>query len=155
MRFQVPQFIDVEDKIFGPFTFKQFLYLIGGAGVVALAYRLFGLWGIILASPFIALSLALTFYKINGKPFIFFLESAVKYYTRNRLYLWKKTERPITSSVKNDEEGNSLLYVPKLSQNTLKDITWNLDTKEGAGPGAAETMRRSSRNPQNQQNKRP
>ncbi len=34
MRFEVPQFIDVEDKIFGPFTFKQFLYLAGGAGLL-------------------------------------------------------------------------------------------------------------------------
>ena len=27
MQYQVPQFIEVEDKIFGPLTFKQFLYI--------------------------------------------------------------------------------------------------------------------------------
>jgi len=32
MRFEVPQFIEVEDKIFGPFTWKQFIYLMGGEG---------------------------------------------------------------------------------------------------------------------------
>ena len=32
MRYQVPQFIDVEDKIFGPLTLKQFLYVAGGSG---------------------------------------------------------------------------------------------------------------------------
>jgi hypothetical protein len=30
MRHEVPQFIDIEDKIFGPLTFLQGLYLIGG-----------------------------------------------------------------------------------------------------------------------------
>ena len=32
MQFQVPQFIEIEDKIFGPLTFKQFIYLAGGVG---------------------------------------------------------------------------------------------------------------------------
>jgi hypothetical protein len=33
MRYQVPQFIDVEDKVIGPLTIKQFIYLAGGAGM--------------------------------------------------------------------------------------------------------------------------
>ena len=33
MMFSVPQFIDVEDKIIGPLTLKQFIYLAGGAGL--------------------------------------------------------------------------------------------------------------------------
>ena len=39
MRFQVPQFIDIEDKIFGPLTFKQFVYLAGGGGLAFLIYK--------------------------------------------------------------------------------------------------------------------
>ena len=38
MRFEVPQFIEVEDKIFGPFTWKQFIYLAGGAGAAVTLY---------------------------------------------------------------------------------------------------------------------
>ena len=30
MQYQVPQFIEVEDKIFGPLTFKQLVYVVGG-----------------------------------------------------------------------------------------------------------------------------
>ena len=80
MDFKVPQFIEIEDKIFGPFSFKQFLYLAGGAGIIYLLYK---------ALPFIlalipilivgGLSLALTFYRINDKPFIFILEAYFKY----------------------------------------------------------------------------
>jgi hypothetical protein len=35
MQFRIPQFIDIEDKVFGPFTFKQFGYLLGA---IAFAY---------------------------------------------------------------------------------------------------------------------
>ena len=41
MQFQVPQFIEIEDKIIGPFTVKQFIYLVGGAGMdfIILKYK--------------------------------------------------------------------------------------------------------------------
>ena len=41
MQFKVPQFLDIEDKIFGPFTFKEFVYLAGGAGLCFILYRPF------------------------------------------------------------------------------------------------------------------
>ena len=41
MRFQVPQFIEVEDKIFGPLTLKQFLYTAGGAAVGFIIWSIF------------------------------------------------------------------------------------------------------------------
>ena len=70
MQFKVPQFIDVEDKIFGPFTFRQFLYLAGGAGICFLLYKTLPLVvAIIIMLPVIALSLALTFYRVNEKPY--------------------------------------------------------------------------------------
>ena len=34
MQFQVPQFIDVENKIIGPLSLRQFLYL-AGAGLIS------------------------------------------------------------------------------------------------------------------------
>ena len=39
MKFQVPQFTDVEDKIFGPLTLKQFVYIAGGGGLSFLLWR--------------------------------------------------------------------------------------------------------------------
>ena len=39
MRFQTPQFIEIEDRIFGPLTLKQFIYLAGSAGLAFLFYR--------------------------------------------------------------------------------------------------------------------
>ena len=44
MRFQVPQFIEVEDKIFGPLTLKQFIYLAGAGGLVFVLWRVLPLF---------------------------------------------------------------------------------------------------------------
>ena len=80
MRYSVPQFIDIEDKIFGPFTFKQFLYLAGGGGMSFLLWKLLPhFFAVILILPIAGLSLALTFYKVNEKPFSYILEAYLKY----------------------------------------------------------------------------
>ena len=77
MRYQVPQFIEIEDKIIGPLTIKQFVYLVGGAGMCFIAYTFLPLiLALLLIAGIVPLSLALAFYKINNKPFVDFLESA-------------------------------------------------------------------------------
>ena len=140
MRFQVPQFIGIEDKIIGPLTLKQFIYLAGGGGMAFVAYSILPFFiGIFVIVPIIALSLALAFYKVNNKPFIFFLENAIRYVIGSKLYIWKKMEKK-PEPKKETAEADALLYVPKLSQSKLKDMTWNLDIKEGLNPGTKETM---------------
>ncbi len=73
-QFVVPQFIDVEDKIFGPITTRQFLILLVASGGVFLAYRFADL---ILFAVILALvgggALILAFVKINGQAFHYFL----------------------------------------------------------------------------------
>ncbi|MEK9181994.1 MAG: PrgI family protein [Patescibacteria group bacterium] len=136
MRFQVPQFIEIEDKIFGPLTLKQFIYLAGGGGISFVIYSIipYIIVALFFIVPVMIFSVALAFYKINGKPFIFILESAVKYVFSNKLYLWQKREKPIIKK-ENLPDGNStLLKVPKLSESKLKDLTWSLDINENINP---------------------
>lgn len=97
MRFEVPQFIDVEDKIFGPFTWKQFIYLAGGGGLSLILFLLLPFFlFVILGTPIMLLAGALAFYPVNDRPFSRFLESVFFYFSRSRLYLWRsepKTEK--------------------------------------------------------------
>jgi hypothetical protein len=141
MKFQVPQFIEVEDKIFGPLTLKQFIYLAGAGGVVFILWRILPLYvAIIVAAPVIALAVALAFYQINKRPFVFALESAFKYMLSNRLYIWKSKDLKQLKKEKNsfsqDSGGEkqisqgSQIQVPKLTGSKLKDIAWSLDIKE-------------------------
>lgn len=134
MRFQVPQFIEIEDKIVGPLTLKQFVYLAGGLGMCAVIYRLLPF---IIAVPLIAaifgLALALSFYKLNNKPFVDLLQSAFEFYFGNKLYIWKKRDREVVIR-KETETSNTQIYVPKLSDSRLKELTWSLDIKENPNP---------------------
>lgn len=134
MRFQVPQFIEVEDKIFGPLTFKQFVYVAGGIGIcVVLFYFLPKFLAILISLPVAAFAGALAFYKVNDKPFIHLVEAFIKYLTGAKLYIWKKEER---KAVSGKQQGVSApqVYVPKLSDSKLKDLTWSLDIKENRNP---------------------
>ena len=91
MRFQVPQFIEIESKIFGPLTFKQFIYLAGGAGTSFLIYTALPFFiAVMFIVPVAAFVIALAFYKVNNRPFIKVTESALRYFTAPKIYIWKK-----------------------------------------------------------------
>jgi hypothetical protein len=91
MRFEVPQFIEIEDKIFGPFTWRQFLYLSGGLGMsIAIFITLPLVVFILIGLPLALLAGALSFYPVNNRPFSFFLEAVISYITSQRLYLWRQ-----------------------------------------------------------------
>ena len=140
MRFQVPQFIEVEDKIFGPLTFKQFIYIAGGVGICVLAFTFLpNFLAALIALPAAALAGALAFYKYNSKPFISFLEAFMNYSFKSKLYVWKKTENQPekAASAKGFGEPRQI-YVPKLSESKLRDLTWSLDIKDSANPVAGE-----------------
>ncbi|MEY2671898.1 MAG: hypothetical protein RL687_315 [Candidatus Parcubacteria bacterium] len=129
MQFKVPQFIDIEDKLFGPFTFKQFAYLAGGGGMIFLIYKTMPLWiGIFIMIPVAGLVLALVFYRINNQPFIYYIQAAITYALGNKLYIWKQRIQEKNEDI--DEEIKQTSVVPKMSQSKLKDIAWGLDMKE-------------------------
>ena len=134
MRFQVPQFIEVEDKIVGPLTFKQFIYLAGTAGVCIVLYSFLPLFlAIIIMIPMVVFGLALAFFQVNNKPFIRIVEAFLKYSITSNLYIWKhQPKKIIQKEEQNDVEP--LQYVPKLSQSKLKDLTWSLDIAETVTP---------------------
>lgn len=91
MEYQIPQFIEVEDKIFGPFTFRQFIFIAGGVGLCVLFFlRLNIILAVLLSIPVAGLSAALAFYKVNNKSFLSLIEAAVKHYTSDHFYLWRK-----------------------------------------------------------------
>jgi hypothetical protein len=91
MRFEVPQFIDVEDRIFGPLTWRQFVYVAGAAGAGVILYLSLPFWlFVLLGGPIIALGVGLAFYKVNNRPLAALLEAISSYFRKSRLYLWKR-----------------------------------------------------------------
>lgn len=136
MQFKVPQFLDIEDKIFGPFTFREFVYLAGGAGLCFVLYKLLGL--LLGAIPILAIagfSGMLIFYHPNNKPFINMIESGFKYFTQNKLYIWKRKLSKKTSpptplpTGEGSQKPSGVMEVDrsKLTGSKLRDLAWSLD----------------------------
>ena len=147
MQFQVPQFIEVEDKIFGPLTFKQFIYVAGGAGSAYLIWRVLPVY---IAAPIalgaLALGASLAFLQWNGRPFIVGVENAFYYLTRSKLYLWNN-ERKNKAAPKKEvalEMRAAETYVPHLSESRLHELAWSLDIKERIAAGIASDDERSN-----------
>jgi hypothetical protein len=91
MKFTVPQFIDVEDKIIGPITARQFIILMITALFMFVAYKLFdfALFIIVAVAEF-AIGGTLAFFRVNGQPFHFFLLNLVQTFRRPQLRTWDK-----------------------------------------------------------------
>lgn len=137
MQFQVPQFIEVEDKVFGPLTFKQFVYMGGGLGGAYLIWRVLPSYlAIPLGLGVAGFAFSLAFLQVNGRPLIIGVESAFYYFLRGKLYLWnnaRKTEQ--ATIMKTVAPQVSASYVPKLSESRLHDLSWSLDINERIAAG--------------------
>jgi hypothetical protein len=90
-QFVVPQFIDVEDKILGPITVRQFLILLVVGLTDALIYRFadFTLF-LFLAIILTVSGLILAFVKVNGQPFHYFLLNLIQTLMKPALRVWNK-----------------------------------------------------------------
>jgi len=91
MRFVVPQFIDVEDKIIGPFSVRQFIIFLAGGGILFILYNIFNFIIFIILGVFVfALTGISAFAKINGQLFHYFMLNIFYTTRRPRLKIWKK-----------------------------------------------------------------
>jgi hypothetical protein len=138
MEHQVPQFIEVEDKLVGPLTFRQFIYLAGGGGICVALFLTLPFWfSVPLIIPIGAFSVSLAFYRVNNKPFAAMLESAFAYYTHAKLFLWKKKETRAEESESGADTAaaeNVTRATPRLTSGKLHDLAWSLDVKNHGKP---------------------
>jgi hypothetical protein len=135
MEYQVPQFIEVEDKLIGPLTLKQFIYVAGAGGLCVIFFAYLGIvFALLLSVPVVALAAALAFYKVNGKPFIEVLEAGFNYYTRSKLFLWKhEGSKTLEKSPATAADLHQLRGTPKLTRGKLSELAWSLDVKPVGG----------------------
>ncbi len=132
MQYPVPQFQDVEDKIIGPLTFKQFIYLLGGGGLsYVILQKVPGGLNLLLIAIVMGFSVALAFYKINRQPFINILEAAFYYSIKSKLYLWShKRKRKYKKEKERMLNNTTPVEMPHMSNSQIKDLAWNLDINE-------------------------
>lgn len=134
LQYNIPQFVDSEDKVVGPVTIRQFAYL--AIGVVVIGF----LWVfkpnipvfLVFSVPIALVCFALAFVKINGQTFMTFITNVLIYILKPSLFMWSRDINPGNASVikvtvqkrsirpkKNSNEYN---------QSRVDEIAWTLDS---------------------------
>lgn len=132
-QFVVPQFLDVEDKVIGPITVRQFIILLVAGGLVFIAYRvsdftLFLFWLLTIA----IFTILFAFIKINGRPVHYFLLNIFETLNRPRRSLWDKrltdAELKLTLKVVEAKPIVAPRFKPIVGSSRLAELALIVDT---------------------------
>lgn len=132
MQFKVPQNIDLEDKIVGPLTLIQFLYVISGGILIYLLYLTIGgtffFW--VLAVPIAAIALALAFLKIQDQPLSHFIKAGLMYLSRPKTRIWQRHGANLSAiaAAPKEKKGPTSLPKKRIEKSELEKIAQILDT---------------------------
>ncbi len=132
-QFVVPQFIEVEDKIFGPITTRQFVILLVTGLILFAAFK----WAdtalfIFLAVLIGGLALVLAFVKINGQSFHYFLLNIVQTLRRPSRRIWHKMheKQELLDAIKSVSVVSTepVKEMPKMSYSRIRDLSLIVNT---------------------------
>lgn len=131
-QFLVPQFIDVEDKIIGPITTRQFVMMLISLLLVFVFYKALAFVYFIAAAVFdVTLFATLAFARINGRPIHFFLLNFLQTVKRPDLRVWNRgsfvqTAKFVESGV--TEKAEVEYKKDPVSGSRLRDLTLVINT---------------------------
>lgn len=132
-QFLVPQFIDVEDKIIGPITVRQFVLMLAAMLIVFIFYKVFSfIYFVVFSVVLLALFAILAFAKVNGRPIHFFLLNFLQTVKRPRLRIWNREAyvrnvKLVQSEIKEAVE-KKVSVKESVSGSRLKDVSLIVNT---------------------------
>ena len=99
--YKVPQDVEAEDRLLGPFTFRQFVYLLIAAIAGALAAALFQIFPLlaILPLPFIIFFLILALPLKKDQPMETYLAAIVSFYMKPNKRFWRPGQGETTIQI--------------------------------------------------------
>lgn len=129
-QYKVPQDVEADDKLLGPFTFRQFIYLLVAAGLIALAWALFQVFPalVIIPVPVILFFGALALPIKKDQPMETYFAALVSFYLKPRKRFWepgqpestiritapKKVEQSRTKDLSRDEATHRLSFLAEI-----------------------------------------
>lgn len=144
MQFQVPQFIDIEDKIIGPLTLRQFIYIAIAFGISMIFYFTVNLFVWIIITLIIGgIAISFAFIKINNQPFSRIFLATINFYLKPKIYVWQPEHPEIKKTQENIKKNISLDLI-----NSLEKIISGFSLKKaqeqvlvGSSPNAEKARR--------------
>jgi len=131
-QFTVPQFIDVEDKIIGPITVRQFIIIIIAGLFLFLEYKLsdFALF-LLLGIPTLAVFATFAFAKVNGVAFHYFMLNVIQTFKKPKLRVWIREIITNIAKEKDEKEITAPVVVAQkapITRSHLSDLSLIIDT---------------------------
>jgi len=127
--FLVPQFIDIETKIIGPITTRQFLILMVAAMLDFIFYKIFYF------NTFLAVGVPITsvfalfaFMKINGQPFHLFFLNIIETMKKPHIRVWQREEIKALPVDEKVEVKKEFLPKPPIPQSRLTTLSLVVNT---------------------------
>lgn len=100
-QYKVPQDVEADDKLLGPFSFRQFVYLLVAGGLIALAVAFFQIFPVlaIVPVPFILFFAALALPLKKDQPMETYLAAIASFYLKPRKRIWTPGQRDSTITI--------------------------------------------------------
>ena len=137
MHVNVPQFIDIEDKIAFGLTAKQLLWMGGMGATLLVIYNLFDQQSFYLIGIFVVIIFStLAFWRPQGVSLITFIGFMIQFYLKPRNYIWRRIFHPGDIAAQKAARDLQMRNIPQvqhkknISRSELKKIAWMLDTKK-------------------------
>jgi hypothetical protein len=129
MLFNIPQFIDKEDKIVGPFTAKQLGWMFGAGATLLVLWNMLDLAAFILAAIIVGIIFgAMAFWRPYNQSCLAFLFSIFSFSSRPKIYIWKRV--PKKELIPKKETAQKEIANPNkknISQKKIAEISKLLD----------------------------
>ncbi|MEK7674052.1 MAG: PrgI family protein [Patescibacteria group bacterium] len=102
MRFSVPQYITIEDKLMGVLTFRQLFLLLGAFFISFISFKILPSFiAMVIAFFAFITAVALGWIQLNGKPLLNQMSKVFEYFFSfaGKKYLWRPSPGIITKSI--------------------------------------------------------
>ncbi len=129
-QYKVPQDVEADDKLLGPFTFRQFVYLMIMGGFIGVAFALFNIFPLfaLLAVPFIIFFAVLALPLKKDQPMETYLAAVISFHLKPNKRFWnpgqrestveiiapKKVDAPLTRDISTEEASNRLSFLANI-----------------------------------------
>ncbi|MEP7162449.1 MAG: PrgI family protein [Candidatus Moraniibacteriota bacterium] len=129
MMFNVPQFVDVEDKIAGPLTWRQLLWMIGMGVTLLVLFNLLSTAVFFVVAVFVILLFsALAFYRPNKQPLILTVMHGITFLFRPKVAIWERpSQKPLREVPTEAPPLRPVLTEKKVTAEELKNLAHIVD----------------------------
>lgn len=157
MQYVVPQFIEVESKVIGPISVRQFIILLATAGIMFIWYSIFSIVVFLILSVItFAIGGTFAFIRINGQAFHVFALSLFQTLKRPNLSVWRRDihQVVVTKMSRKDrkkiDDNKPFTPKPNVSDSHIAELSLIVDTSGQYSTADLERLRQEQAIEQNQ-----